>query len=344
MQSRRPCLLSLVFVGWLVAVAPGWAAGTVQLELVGDTQTSALAFQEWAQLLGKAGIPNVRIRAGSETDKPGIETQGDADHPTYVVTGIVRSADELILPGGRFRRGEVRLLAEWLHQLAERGPDAGKRARVPFGLAVADWKKVCDDLAAPVGFATRGVDRQQVVERIAQRLKLPLKVDRQIAQSLADDKVTDELTDLSCGTALAYMLRTAGYGFVPHVAGGEVVYVVVKPRSDPEVWPVGWPSEQTPQQQLPALFEFLNVNIQNVSAAMAVEAIAGRVKTLALFDHDALARHHIDPAKTLVSLPRVRTTYSIALRKLLFQAGMKFEVRCDEAGAPLLWITALKPG
>jgi hypothetical protein len=33
----------------------------------------------------------------------------------------------------------------------------------------------------------------------------------------------------------------------------------------------------------------------------------------------------------------------LALRKLLFQAGLKFEVRLDEAGKPFLWITTVKP-
>ena len=46
----------------------------------------------------------------------------------------------------------------------------------------------------------------------------------------------------------------------------------------------------------------------------------------------------------MVSLPHGRTTYSLALRKLLAKAGMKFEVRYDEAGTPLLWVTSLKPG
>ena len=54
-----------------------------------------------------------------------------------------------------------------------------------------------------------------------------------------------------------------------------------------------------------------------------------------LIDHNALARHGIDPAKAMVTLPRSRTTYSLALRKLLFQAGLKFELRCDEAGIPV---------
>jgi len=62
-----------------------------------------------------------------------------------------------------------------------------------------------------------------------------------------------------------------------------------------------------------------------------------------LMDQNALARHGIDPSKAMVSIPVGRTTYSIALRKLLFQAGLKFEVRLDESGRPLLWVSTVKP-
>jgi hypothetical protein len=295
-------------------------------------------------LLGKAGIRNVRLRAATDSDNVGIETQGDADSPIYRVIGVVSSRDELLLPGGRFRRSEVGRLAQWLNDLAEHGPDARKQRKAAFGLSAAQFDRVRADLAMPVGFATQGMTGQQVVQKIARRLKLPLKLDAETTQALADGKLGDELIDLSCGTALACVLRSAGYGLAPRDTGGELAYAVVKARADLEVWPVGWASEKTPQEILPALFEFLNVNVQNVSAATALDAIAKRVKTPMLIDHSALARHGIDPAKAMVSLPRGRTTYSLALRRLLFKAGMKFEVRCDEAGTPLLWITSLKPG
>ena len=83
--------------------------------------------------------------------------------------------------------------------------------------------------------------------------------------------------------------------------------------------------------------------MQNVSAAAALEAIGTALKTPVLMDHVALARHGIEPAKVTVSHPPSRTTYSLALRKLLFQAKLKFEVRCDEAGTPFLWISTIKP-
>jgi len=142
---------------------------------------------------------------------------------------------------------------------------------------------------------------------------------------------------------LAYVLRSAGCGLLPNASDGRLDYTAVKLRADAETWPVGWPSSDSPQQTLPALFEFLNVNIQNVPAATALEAIAKRVKTPVLFDYAALAKHNITPAKKTVTLPKNRTTYGLALRKLLFQAGMKFEVRRDDAGMPFLWITSVKP-
>jgi hypothetical protein len=343
MPLCRFLLLFLLPIGLAAFAMPACAAGTVELDLVGDMRGSALYFQEWAQLLGKAGVRNVRIRAAQDSDKVGIETQGTAQSPIYVVTGIVRSRDELVMPSGRFRPSDVGRLAQWLNDLAEHGPAAGREKKAAFGLTASQFDRIRQELAAPVGFATVGLSRRQCAERIAGRLKLPLKLDAAAAQALADEKLPEELSELSCGTVLAYVLQSAGYGLLPR-ADGEPACDVVKARPGLEVWPVGWASEKPAHDLLPALFESLNVNVQNVSAATALDAIAKRLKTPLLIDHEALARNGIDPAKAVVSLPRSRTTYSLALRKLLFQAKMKFEVRCDEAGTPLLWITALKPG
>ena len=203
-----------------------------------------MAFQEWAELLGKAGIRNVRLRSAQDSDKVGIETQGTPQSPIYVVTGVVRSRDELLLPGGRFRRSEVARLAQWLDDLAENGPAAGRQQKAAFGLSASQFDKIREDLATPVGFATQGMTCQQAVQKMAERLKLPLKLETEAARALADEKLDEDLSGLSCGTALAYVLRLAGYGLLPHAAG----YAVVKARADIEVWPVGWTPETPPQQ------------------------------------------------------------------------------------------------
>ncbi len=40
---------------------------------------------------------------------------------------------------------------------------------------------------------------------------------------------------------------------------------------------------------------------------------------------------------------QTRTTHNRLLGKVLSQAKLKYEVRVDEAGNPLLWVTTLKP-
>ena len=325
-------------------IAPAWGAGIVELELVGDARGSAMIFQEWAKLLGDAGIRNVRLRIDTGADKVGVENKGTDRNPIYVVTGVVVSRNELLLPGGRYRRGDVARLAQWLRDLAEHGPVAKRPPKLAFGLTAAQLDKVRGDLAAAVGFDTQGLSGRQLVEKITERSRLPLKLDVEAAQTLADEKVEDDLTGLSCGTALAYVLRSAGYGLLPKIAGDQLAYDAVKARSGLETWPVGRAGDKKPREGLPGLYEFLTVNVQNVPAATALEAIAKRVNTPVLFDRPALARHKIDPAHAMVSLPHRRTTYSLALQRLLFQAGMKFEVRYDDAGTPLLWVTSLKPG
>ena len=94
--------------------------------------------------------------------------------PIYIVTGIITSRNEILLPGARFRRGDVARLAAWLKDLADNGPAAGRKPKSPYGLSGDDFAKVRKDLATPVGFATLGMTRQQVVEKIAGQLKLPL--------------------------------------------------------------------------------------------------------------------------------------------------------------------------
>ena len=58
------------------------------------------------------------------------------------------------------------------------------------------------------------------------------------------------MADLSCGTALAYVLRSAGYGLAPRAAG-ELRYDVVKAAPELEIWPVGVTSPQAVQEKLP---------------------------------------------------------------------------------------------
>ncbi len=340
MHHRLLIALAIMMLLLFAAQSFAWAGAEVRLELVGDARSTALSFQDWAQALGNAGIKNVRIRSSIDTAKVGIDVQGSPNHPMYIVTGRVLSHDELQLPGARFKRSELRQLARWLDDLAQNGPPDKRPPKVAFGLTAAQYDQVRNDLAALVGFSTHGLARREAVEKIARKLSLPLRLE----DGSGDDKVDEELADLSCGTALACLLRPAGYCLVPQASGQKINYALLKARPDlKEIWPVGRPPEKPLPEILPGLYEFHNVNVQNVSAATALEAVGKRLKTPILYDHVALARYKIDPAKAIVSLPAARTNYSLALGKMLFPVGLKYEVRVDEAGAPFLWIFTVKP-
>ncbi|MGD0896930.1 MAG: hypothetical protein ABR915_03780 [Thermoguttaceae bacterium] len=335
-------LAPLVLAGLIAPAAAFAAAGKVQLEIVGASEAgTALALQDWLKALRSAGIENVRLRTAQDAAAPGIEVRGTEENPVYVVTGVLTGGDEVLLPGARFRRTEAKRLAAWLADLAERGPPDRRPPPGPLGLSAKQFHEVHDDLARPLGFSTRGITRAEAVQKIASRLRLALRIEGPLADG--DDKIEEELSGLSSGTALACILRPIGFAMVPRAGGGAVTYAVAKAQLDREVWPIGWPPDKPQNEVLPALFEFRNVNVQNVSASQVMDAIGRQIKVPILLDHNAMARHGVDPAKASVSLPQQRTNYSLALGKLLFQARLKFEIRVDEAGTPFLWVSTVKP-
>jgi hypothetical protein len=337
----RYFLVILLIAGW---AAFAQAGGTVELQLVGDSSLAA-AFQEWGKALDKGGIYGVRIRSGDAGEaQPKIETAGSYDRPVYHVTGVVVSRDELLTPGGRFKRSEIGRLKEWIDDLGQNGLPSERPAKVAFGLTAKQYEDIRKRLSKPQAFAAKGTARNEAVEKIAKQLELPLTFADASLKELGDGKIEDEMTALGSGTALAALIRPAGYGMTPKFAGGKWELSLAKvPPDSKDVWPVGEPPEKMSTELFPELMDFHSVNVQNVSAATAADAIAKRSKAPLLYDRLGLAKYKIDPEKKMVTLPQSRTTYSLALRKLLFQAGLKFEIRVDEAGTPFLWVAAIKP-
>ena len=85
------------------------------------------------------------------------------------------------------------------------------------------------------------------------------------------------------------------------------------------------------------------MNVSGVTATKLLEVVGKQINAPVLYDHNAMARHGVEPDKATVSHPQLRTTYSVALRKMLGKIKLKFEVRVDEAGKPFLWVSTVKP-
>jgi hypothetical protein len=320
-----------------------WAAGRVELTVSVEQDAPLTAQQTWVRELGEAGVRSVRFRAGRTGDRVGIETRGTQDSPIYVVTGTLNARSEVVLPGARFRQGDADRLARWLKDVAEQGPPETREPTAAFGLRQSEFAQLRKDLARPVDFSTQGQSRGEVIAKIRDRLGLPVQVDSALLSSLDKDKVEEQLQGISCGTALAYVLRSPGLGLMPRTSAKGPELVIGEARRDEKVWPIGWPPEEPGPKVAPVLFELHTINIENVSVAKVLEEVRARVKIPILLDHNALARYGIDPAKTLVTLPRRQTSYTQVLQKALFEARLQSELRVDESGKPLVWVTSVKP-
>ncbi len=193
-----------------------------------------------------------------------------------------------------------------------------------------------------MAFSTKGLRPEQAIEKIHAQLKTPLMIDRAIEKAIAaDDPVRDEFLGLSAGTALAAIARPAGGVVVPRTGAKGVELAIAAPQTNAEMWPIGWPPEEKDEANVvPILYQFTEVEIDGVTAEEAIDAIQARLKTPLVWDYNSMVRGRVDLKKT-VKVKAGKTYYRRILDQVLYQAGLKCEVRTDDAGKPLLWITTL---
>ncbi|MCR4415560.1 MAG: hypothetical protein NUV77_24375 [Thermoguttaceae bacterium] len=339
-MSARSLLLVCL---WFPSAAAGLLAAPVELEVFTDERVPITGRQEWLRRLSEVGVSNLRIRAKQADDKVGIEVRGTGADRVCVVTGMLDSKNELVLPGGRYSLNQAAAAARWLRTAGERGQDKPSE-QAAFGLSAQQLERVRKELAAPLERSTRGKDRAEVARQIVAGLALPARMDASALETMQGNTVAEELTGLSVGTALAAVLRPAGLCFVPRAgASGRGEIAVVHLRDAREAWPVGWPPEKPVPEVIPTLFESFNANIDNVPVDRVLDALGQRLKVPILCDRHAMARHGVDAGKATVRSPKSRTTYHNLLRKVLSQARLTYEVRVDEAGQPFVWVTTMKP-
>ncbi len=336
---------SLLVVACLASAAlAAQAKPRVSMELLTKAGLPPTAAQQWSKVLTDLGVSGLQIRTAAPGDEMGITEQGGKAAKSYKVKGILAADNVLYLPGGKFALTDTARLKKWLANLADQGAAGVTEQRAAFGLLARAFQQVNDDLKQPVAFSTKDMSAAKAVAQAAEQLKIPLAIDDADRRALAAVKLADELQGLSSGTALAAMLRPAGLVFRPdRPQGGQLQYKIGRAEADREGWPIGWEPPTKASDLLPPLFDFLNVEIQDIPVSEALEAIEGRLKVPFVYDRNAMALHGVDPTKVQANVPSKRMTYSLILKKVLYQAKLKFELRLDEAQKPFLWITTIKP-
>lgn len=340
LHSRTLLIAAFVVASGLQATA---AEPRVELEVSTEPGFLPTGAREWTELLSKAGFSSVRLRGGKGDDTLSIQTRGAETAPSYVVTGALTADNKLLLPKGRFELSDRAKIEAWVAKLREGGQEGITVKPAAFGLLPKQLVAVHEALAVKVEFSTKGKPPREVAKQIADKLSLKFITDAAGQTALASEEpVADELQGLTAGTALASILRPLGLVVAPEKIGGEIRLRISDSRSVKENWPVGWPVKTNPGTALPGLFKFLDIEVEKTPLSEALAAVAGRLKTPYLIDHNSVARKTID-LNQKVDLPKGNTFYGKALDQLLFQAKLKYEVRIDEADKPFLWITGGGP-
>jgi hypothetical protein len=351
MRLRFVANLSIMFAFATTARA----APPVELELATERGVQITAPHEWLQRLADIGVENVRIRGIRAGDEPRVDNRGTSERPMYHVLGIITARDQLVLPGGAFSRADGSRIKDYFDRLTADGADSLTAPRGLFGLTETELKAVFADLAQPIDFETKGQPARALLDRLQAKFALKLIVEADADRVLrAREPLADDLSGLSAGTGLAMVLRSAGLVVRPEKSRGQpVVYRITSADADSIMestlgkttdtdikdWPIGWEPRGTPGETAPALFEFLNAEIDGYTLQETLAAIGPRVKIPFYLDHAALDANNIDPAKFQVRLARTRTFYKRVLDRVLSQARLGCQVRVDEAGNPFLWIT-----
>ncbi len=345
---RRPDLgmgcLAALLLSSLASSRLSAAEAGVDLEVATEEGLSLEAPSQWLQALQNLPLDSLRLRAARGGDAPRVEPRGSQPVTHYRVLGVLRTDNQLYLPGGKFRLQDKAGLRRWLSDLQSGRSPGEERSANAFGLSEKALVQVFDALAKPVKQTTKGQPGSQVVRQIGEDLVLKLEIDAAASAALrTGEAVAEELSGLSSGTALAAVLRPHGLALLPSDEGGELRLRVVAGRQADPAWPVGWPPEASARETLPKLFEFLQVEIARTPLDKALEALQGRLEVPFLVDHNALASRQIELTQIQVAFPAKRSFYQRILDRVLYQAGLEAQLRVDEAKRPFIWITTVRP-
>lgn len=316
----------------------------VELELVTQPGLPVDAPQKWISMMKDMGLSNVRIRSGEQGDKTEVRKLGSDERPHYSVTGIITSGNVLKLPGATIRLNDKSGLNNWIAKLQDGGDEGVRAKKVAYGLTAKEMVAVHDAVKGVLDFNTKGEPTGEVLKKIVKQIDIKVELDSSAGDApKSDEPVGDELQGLSCGTALAAVLRPLGLVFIPQRKVGEKLHLRITDSKNAEKpWPVGWDSPESAGRLVPDYFKQTNAEITDYVLADALEAIQKRVQLPMVFDYNSIARQRVDLQMKVSTKKKGKKSYAAVVDEILYQARLSAEMRIDEAEKPFLWITTVR--
>ncbi|MSR59034.1 MAG: hypothetical protein EXS05_15555 [Planctomycetaceae bacterium] len=315
----------------------------IYVELVTGEEGVGIKAQRWTQIFEKLDV-TLTIRRGRPKDKPGVtqKTTGDTTRQVYIL-GQLEPTGKIVFNDRVFTEGDSDKIAAWLDELREFGAQGTPEGQPAWGLTKQQFGELFETLGTPLAADTLGDEFTDALKKFQLTGTLQVRLTESAAtllKSRDESKSQQSLQGISRGTALAILLSEQGLGFRPRRRQDGTIELSVAPISElNKPWPVGWPRKESGPATAPKLFKFYPIDLHDIELDAVLEAAAQVLEVPILVDRGALAAKDIDLSQVKVSQKPKRTTWSLALSSLLFQARTKFELLIDEAGHPFLWVT-----
>ena len=315
----------------------------VHVELLTGNEGVGLKAQEWIPIFEKLGV-DFQVRRSVLEDKPEVteRTLGNKLREVRVV-GILDKRGAIQFPEKSFTTADVAPLKEWLEGLQVYGAQGSPEGQPTWGLTKTQFEPFFGALSREmtVSLAERSLDKALAEFLVQQKypLKFSVQATERLAQKDCPAEVANMVTGFSEGTTLAAILNSFDLGFRPQrTPAGGLEILIVSLAEGGQVWPVGWPPPNRPVDIAPQLFQSVEIELEAEPLEAVLEAVGDLVKLPVLVDRHGLKQQKIDLAEFKVSHPKKKVPWSLALKRLTFQAKARWEIRVDETGHPFLWV------
>lgn len=338
--TRSRSISFVILVTWLsLATSLFSQSKTVGFDIAYGSDLPVGVVQSWMKTLQTAGVKGIRIAVKDDQDVRIVEDRTGA---SVTVFGRIDRNQRLVVPNRTFKLSDTKQIREWVGDFTTTVADADKK-RGAFGLTATELVGVFVELGTPLSVSTQDQNVSDIVDSIGKQLQFKIAADSKAESALADvTKIPEELKGVSCGTALAAIVRPLGLVVTIDKARRRIQ--LVESRDANEHWPIGWPPQQRPGIVAPTLFKKTKVDIEDFPLDEVLGAISAKIKLPVIYDQNTLARYDVEMQKIEVTVRPTELTYDKIIRDVLSYAKPKlsYELRVDEIGQPFLWVT--KPG
>jgi hypothetical protein len=328
--------------------APGAPKTHLDITILTPRFGGQVEAQRWAKRLGDLGY-SAQLRQAVLGDEIGVKETTRGTLRSVTILGTLEPSGVLNLGDRSFTANDGAALAEWLNQLAAYGAQGAPDGQPLWGLTKEQFGAVYAALSPVVEAELEDLPFREALAKLPVPAAHPLRISSAAEAWLTEhpaQPVRNRVASLSCGTALAVVLREAGLGVRPLRTPAGSIELSIEPLSQLQMpWPVGWELEDPTRQSdhAPNLFKFVEIGFTDAALQDVLDACAAAVEVPILTDDHGLKDATVDPATLLVSFPTQKTTWSLMLNTSLHKAGLVKQVRTDELGKAFVYVTPFVP-